>query len=132
MAIGWMTVLKSVPWGDVISNAPAIADGAQKLWGAARNKVGAAPEPAPAPASPASAVDPESPLAAFEARIAQLEANTLALRQQMLESSELITRLADQNSALIRRIEILRRRLVMAMLAVTVLAASGLAVTLLR
>ncbi|MEG2155032.1 MAG: hypothetical protein RRY41_08650 [Burkholderiaceae bacterium] len=130
MAIGWMTVLKSVPWGDVISNAPAIADGAQKLWGAARNKVGAAPEPAPAP--PASAVDPESPLAAFEARIAQLEANTLALRQQMLESSELITRLADQNSALIRRIEILRRRLVMALLAVTVLAASGLAVTLLR
>ncbi|MEG2155940.1 MAG: hypothetical protein RRY41_13270, partial [Burkholderiaceae bacterium] len=107
---------------------------AQKLWGAARNKVGAAPEPAPAPASasPASAVDPESPLAAFEARIAQLEANTLALRQQMLESSELITRLADQNSALIRRIEILRRRLVMALLAVTVLAASGLAVTLLR
>ncbi|MDP3225514.1 MAG: hypothetical protein Q8M96_20455, partial [Rubrivivax sp.] len=32
MAIGWMTVLKLVPWGDVIKNAPAVAEGARKLW----------------------------------------------------------------------------------------------------
>ena len=32
MAIGWLTVLKSVPWAEVISNAPKVADGAKKLW----------------------------------------------------------------------------------------------------
>jgi hypothetical protein len=32
MAIGWLAVLQLVPWSDVISNAPKIAEGAKKLW----------------------------------------------------------------------------------------------------
>jgi hypothetical protein len=28
MAIAWLAVLKSVPWSEVISNAPKVADGA--------------------------------------------------------------------------------------------------------
>ena len=31
MAIPWLTVLQAVPWGDVIRNAPKVADGAKKL-----------------------------------------------------------------------------------------------------
>ena len=31
MAIAWLTVLKMVPWGEVINNAPKVADGAKKL-----------------------------------------------------------------------------------------------------
>lgn len=34
MAIGWLTILKSVPWAEVISNAPKVAEGARKLWNA--------------------------------------------------------------------------------------------------
>ena len=32
MAAGWVTVLQMVPWGEVIKNAPKVADGAVKLW----------------------------------------------------------------------------------------------------
>jgi hypothetical protein len=32
MAIPWLTLLKTVPWTDVIANAPTIANGAKKLW----------------------------------------------------------------------------------------------------
>lgn len=42
MAIPWMTVLKLVPWNDVIRNAPQIADAARKLWDNCR-KSGACP-----------------------------------------------------------------------------------------
>jgi len=48
MAIGWLTVLKMVPWGDVIENAPKVATGAKKLW----QNVGKKPVAA-APVSPA-------------------------------------------------------------------------------
>ena len=32
MAIPWLTVLQSVPWSDVVRNAPKVAAGAKKLW----------------------------------------------------------------------------------------------------
>ncbi len=44
MAIGWMTVLNLVPWGEVIKNAPAVADGAKKLWDSVGNKPAPQPE----------------------------------------------------------------------------------------
>ena len=34
MAVGWLMVLQSVPWSDVIKNAPKLAEGAKKLWDA--------------------------------------------------------------------------------------------------
>ena len=38
MAIGWLTVLQSVPWAEVVSNAPKVAAGAKKLWSAVGRK----------------------------------------------------------------------------------------------
>ena len=38
MAIGWWTVLQSVPWAEVVSNAPKVAAGAKKLWNAVGRK----------------------------------------------------------------------------------------------
>ena len=38
MAIGWLTVLQSVPWSDVVRNAPKVAAGAKKLWDNVANK----------------------------------------------------------------------------------------------
>lgn len=108
MAIGWLTVLKSVPWGEVISNAPKVADGAKKLW----NSVGKKPpvaEPA-ADAAPLSVHDPAT-TAVLQTRLAAVEAAATDLHGQMLASSEVIKSLAEQNAQLIRGIEANRIRL---------------------
>ena len=43
MPIPWLTVLQSVPWSDVISNAPKVAGGAKKLWDSVARKPAAEP-----------------------------------------------------------------------------------------
>ncbi len=107
MAIGWLTVLKMVPWSDVISNAPVVADGAKKLWKA----VGKKPvTPAP-PVSPVAQMVPESQaVVMLQAQIMAMEATTTDLHSQMLASSELINALAEQNAQLVERVEASRVR----------------------
>jgi hypothetical protein len=109
MAIGWLTVLKSVPWGEVISSAPKVAEGAKKLWNAVANKPptpGMASSGAQAPFSP----DGET-VAKLQSELAQLRASINDLHGQMLASSELIKALAEQNTQLIKRVELNRIRL---------------------
>lgn len=108
MAIGWLTVLKMVPWGDVIDNAPKVANGAKKLWQA----VGKKPLPAPAGAPAHEVLRAETPaVAALQGQVAELQVAVADLHQQMLVSSELIQSLANQNTQLIRRVEVNRVRL---------------------
>ena len=95
MSITWLTVLQNVPWTEVISRAPKVAEGAKKLWKTVVKK----PSPAAIPDSPA-----------LEARVIALEAAVSELHGQMLTSSELIKTLAEQNAQLIQRIETLRVR----------------------
>jgi hypothetical protein len=104
MAIGWLTVLKAVPWSDVIHNAPVVVDGAKKLWGSVSR------QPQPAAASPAAA-PAGNPEPALEGRVGALEAALADQHAQLLASSELIKALADQNAQLIGRIDALRRML---------------------
>ena len=108
MAIGWLTVLKMVPWGDVIENAPKVANGAKKLW----QSVGKKPLPAaivtPAPDAALGSGPPA--VAALQAQVAGLQAAVADLHQQMLASSELIQSLANQNTQLIKRVEANRVR----------------------
>ena len=108
MALSWLVVLKSVPWSDVISNAPMLADGAKKLWHAVAGSQIQQDRPA-ADAAPASSPEAQA-LARLEARVASLEAEVTDLHGQMLASSELIKGLAEQNTQLIRRIEANRVR----------------------
>ncbi len=108
MAIGWLTILKSVPWTEVIKNAPKVAEGAKKLWSAV-GKQRAADGAADAGAQPAASHEPHT-LEALEARAAALEAAVSDLNQQMLASSELIKELAEQNAQLVKRIEANRKR----------------------
>lgn len=110
MAIGWLTVLKSVPWADVVNNAPKVASGAKKLWDAVGKKM---------PEAPISPVQPPvifpaqvQPLSALQARIVTLETAIVDLQNQMAVSSELVKELAEQNTQLILRIDTLRQRLV--------------------
>lgn len=108
MAIGWLTILKSVPWTEVIKNAPKVAEGAKKLWNAV-GKQRAADEAAEAGTQPAASHEPHT-LEALEARAAVLEKAVSDLHGQMLASSELIKELAEQNAQLVKRIEANRKR----------------------
>lgn len=99
MPIGWGTILANVPWSDVIKNAPAVAEGAKKLW----KKVGG--KASTVTTAPASADDtPEARLAALQAQVAELHG-------QMQAAGEVIQSLAEQNAQLIARVETSRRRL---------------------
>ena len=110
MAIGWLTVLQSVPWSDVVRNAPKVAAGAKKLWDNVANKSAANPDvaadgsglaPEPAPAT----------LEGLQQQVLSLQAASAHLQQRLIESSDLIGTLAEQNAQLIQGIQALRRRL---------------------
>jgi hypothetical protein len=127
MAIGWLTVLKMVPWGDVIENAPKVAQGAKKLW----NTVGQKPVPQATSDSPQVVVPGQSTpggqeamLVALQAQVADLQMTTADLHQQMLQSSALIQSLAEQNTQLIGRVELNRKRTLLLFVLLLVLAAS--------
>ena len=104
MAIGWLSVLKMVPWSDVIHNAPKAAESAKKLWGSVSKR----PSPADVHA-PLSGTAPT--LTALQSRVDALEDATDALHAQMLASSALIKTLTEQNAQLIARVEVNRMRL---------------------
>ena len=108
MAIGWLTIIKSVPWTDVISNASKLADGAKKLWKAVDRKRGAEASAEQAAPSLLPELDANAELAS---RLASMEAATADLHSQMLASTELIKALAEQNALLVGRIETNRVRL---------------------
>lgn len=109
MAIGWLTVLKLVPWGEVIGNAPMIAERAKRLWGAVARS---APAVEPPHAKLESSHSSESrDIADLHAQLAAASLEITDLHQQMLASSELIKALAEQNAKLIERVEQHRIRL---------------------
>ena len=133
MAIGWLAVLKSVPWADVMSNAPIVADGAKKLWNAIAKKSPSQEIEAP---TVQPALSPEAQaIATLQARLAVVEAASSDLHDQMLASSELIKALAEQNTQLIKRIEANRVRVLWlagATVIIGIVAVSNLALTLVR
>ena len=105
MAIGWLSVLKMVPWGDVIENAPKVAQGAKKLW----NSVGKKP-PVAGPTTPPALHRQTPSLAELQAQVVELQLAIADLHQQMLDSSALIQSLAEQNTQLIQRVDVSRKR----------------------
>ena len=133
MPIPWRTMLKVVPWGDVIGNAPKVADGAKKLW----NAVGKKPVPEEVPQTPPpSELSPESrAIVALQGQASALETAVAELHAQMLASSELIQALAEQNTQLVARVEAHRvtvRWLTAALALIGLLAVAALAVALVR
>ncbi len=108
MAAGTIiTVLSNIPWGQVVENAPKVADGALKLW----KEVTSRKKPdSGQPAATADAAPSEADL--LKARLLSLDDNVKRLQDQMQASSELIKALAEQNTQLVQRIELNRVRLV--------------------
>ena len=109
MPIPWIAVLQSVPWTDVIRNAPKVADGAKKLWSTIGKK---SPVPEKGEANEHRTMSPgDKTISALQMQLAAVEASVADLHEQMLASSELIKSLADQNTQLIKRIELNRVRM---------------------
>ena len=117
-----MSVLKMVPWRDVISSAPTVADGAKKLWDTVAKKAGVGGESAPAGSAGTPQDLPASELLAqLQAQLAQQEQRLSELHQQMISSSELIQTLAEQNAQLVQRVDANRVRVRWLTLAVVLL-----------
>ncbi|HMV55017.1 MAG TPA: hypothetical protein PKC15_14865 [Rhodocyclaceae bacterium] len=114
-----LTVLSNIPWGQVIENAPKVADGAAKLWSRLR-KPQAAADDAPRPADGA----PLSDVALLQSRVRDLELSVGALQEQMEASTELIKALAEQNAQLVQRAELNRVRLLRVTVAGACIAAA--------
>ncbi|MDP3700059.1 MAG: hypothetical protein Q8R72_04050 [Hylemonella sp.] len=128
MATGLFSVLRLVPWGEVIRNAPKVADGAKGLWDKVSGR-----QPVPPPPADDKVHDQLQAEAHAIARLrAELQATETAvseLQAQMLAATELINDLADQNAQLVQGLETLRRRL--AWLAGVVIALGAAAAVLL-
>jgi hypothetical protein len=115
MAAGWWTVLKTVPWSEVISAAPQVATGARRLWDTVNRKSG--PLEGAAGVAPEVYGQEEDVFGLLIARVEQNDAELTDLRNQMRSASELIANLADQNAQLIAKIDVQRQK--MAWLGVT-------------
>jgi hypothetical protein len=122
MAAGWMSVLKMVPWSDVISSAPKVADGAKKLWSTVAKKAGVVGESAPEePTAEPQDLPAAELLALLQGQLARQEAGLADLRQQLLSSTALVQTLAEQNAQLVQRVEANRVRVRWLTLAVLML-----------
>lgn len=118
MALGWVAVLQMVPWGEVIKNAPKVADGAVKLWNSVSKKKSLGDEGNEI-ANVVLAGD-VSALDQLNHRLQEAQASIDELQTQVVQSAEVIKELASQNAQLVAQIESNRK-------AVTVL---GVAVAL--
>ena len=103
-----LTVLSHIPWGQVVDNAPKVADGAARLWSTV---TGFRTKAADGTAASAGAKAPTG-TEALRGRVEALEETVRHLSEQMQASSELIKALADQNAQLVQTIELNRSRLV--------------------
>ena len=109
MAAGWWTVLKTVPWSEVISAAPQVATGARRLWDTFNRNAGAV-DPATG-LSPEMAAQEDDIIGLLVARSEQSDAELNDLRNQMRSASELIANLADQNAQLIAKMDVQRQKI---------------------
>lgn len=98
MAIGWMSALKVIPWGDVIEATPGLVKSARKMFSRSQQME----TPAGQAQAPTSADWP--------ARVAELEARLAEMAEQQKASAQLIETLAEQNARIVEAVDILRVR----------------------
>ena len=113
MALGTIfTVLANVPWGQVIDAAPKVADGATRLWSSVtRRKADTSAQDRIDASKEAEGTPTGSPIDELQRKFNELQTDVDELKAEMESASELIKALADQNSALVKNIEINRKRL---------------------
>lgn len=104
-----LSALANLPWGQVVDNAPKLAEGAARLLRA----VSRMRKPAAEPSEAAAAVDGEPPsaLSHLTMEVAALRDTVTVMQEQMQASSQLLSELTAQNIQLIKRVELQRLRL---------------------
>jgi hypothetical protein len=108
MASGWWSMLKTVPWSEVIHAAPQVAGTARRLWDTVARKSGGAGMAAEPMMQDAPQEDYVGTLVM---RVEKNEMSLADLRTQMLQASEIIANLADQNAQLIAKMDAARDRM---------------------
>ena len=103
MAIGWMTALKIIPWGNVLESAPHIVKAAKHLFSATKADQDDYASP--------SELGRREGLANLDGRIKLMEERITELRQEQQSSAELIKSLAEQNALIVEAVDIFRMRL---------------------
>ena len=98
MALGWMSALKLVPWGQVIESTPQILQGARKLMNRGEQQQQQAQPPA--------AVRHEG----TSEQLAALQQQVVQLQEEQRASAVLIRSLAEQNAQVVRTVDALRSR----------------------
>jgi len=109
MAVAWLKVLKSVPWGEVISAAPQVASSARRLWETVGRK--GVPLPNTELDETVAHMPAQDGLALLAAQVEHQDVAIAQLHGQVREASKLIAELADQNAQLIAKLEAARERL---------------------
>ena len=130
MAADWVKVLQLVPWGEVIKNAPKVADGAVKLWNGVSKKK-ASESVATSGTEVVTAVD-VNVVERLGYRLQEAEDLIGELQGQVVQSAEVIKELASQNAQLVAQIESNRKAVTVlgVALALTILAGVVQAVVL--
>ena len=110
MAAGWWSVLKTVPWSDVIHAAPQVASGARRLWDTVNGKPGAM-HGMPDDLVQDSYAPEDDVFGMIIARVEHNDARLVDVHEQMRAASELIANLADQNAQLIAKVDAQRSKI---------------------
>lgn len=105
MALGWISVLKLVPWGGVIEATPQIVQAAKKLLGSTKKK-----DADPVTNNNANAGLYAQAPAPVTVQLQHLQERIVRLEQEHQASAVLIQSLAEQNAQVVLAIEALRQR----------------------
>ena len=103
MAIPWLSALKVIPWGDVISHAPSVLEKARDLM--TRKPADAASPPMATP----NTHDEVPSLGELRNRVLAANMQMDALQQQHVQLSQTVAALAEQNAGLVSAVSGLRQ-----------------------
>jgi hypothetical protein len=119
MAIPWLSALKVIPWGDVISHAPGVLEKARDLM--TRKPAEAASHTMATP----NAHDEVPSLDELKNRLLTASMHIDELQQRQTQLTQTVSELAEQNAALVSAVSGLRQT-VRLMVGAVVLAFVGL------
>jgi hypothetical protein len=105
MAIPWLSALKVIPWGDVISHAPSVLEKARDLM--SRKPAEAAPSSMATP----NAHDEVPSLGELKNRLLAANVHIDELQQRQTQLTQTVSELAEQNAALVSVVSGLRQSL---------------------
>jgi predicted transcriptional regulator len=105
MAIPWLSALKVIPWGDVISHAPSVLEKARDLM--SRKPAEAAPSSMATP----NAHDEVPSLGELKNRLLAANMQIDEFQQRQTQLTQTVSELAEQNAALVSVVSGLRQTL---------------------